>query len=84
MIWRADGIADVLTALGRGFGSLAILPVHADVTSPAIRVLLGAVKGGKAPTCIRTSLILNDEEGRPHRKVQDILEGKGALPLAVP
>ena len=84
MIWRADGIADVLTALGRGFGSLAILPVHADVTSPAIRVLLGAVKGGKAPACIRPALILNDEEGRPYRKVQDILEGKGALPLAVP
>ena len=25
MIWRADGLAEVLAALGRGFGSLAIL-----------------------------------------------------------
>ena len=30
LIWRADGIAEVLAALDRGFGSLAILPVHGD------------------------------------------------------
>ena len=34
MIWRADGIAELLAALGRGFGSLMILPVHADPASP--------------------------------------------------
>lgn len=84
MIWRADGIAEVLTALDRGFGSLAILPVHADVTSPAIRVLVRAVKGGKAPARIQPALILNDESARPNQKVQDILAGKGILPLAIP
>ncbi len=84
MIWRADGIAEVLAALDRGFGSLAILPVHADVTSPAIRVLVRAVKGGKAPTCIQPALMLNDESARPNQTVQDILAGKGVLPLAIP
>lgn len=84
MIWRADGIAEVLAALDRGFGSLAILPVHADVTSPAIRVLVRAVKGGKAPTRIQPALILNDESARPNQKVKDILAGKGVLPLAIP
>ena len=84
MIWRADGIAEVLAALDRGFGSLAILPVHADVTSPAIRVLIRAVKGGKAPTRIHPALMLNDESARPNQAVQDILVGKGVLPLAIP
>lgn len=84
MIWRADGIAEVLAALDRGFGSLAILPVHADVASPAIRVLVRAVKGGKAPTRIQPALILNDESAKPNQKVQDILAGKGVLPLAIP
>jgi tRNA1(Val) A37 N6-methylase TrmN6 len=84
MIWRADGISEVLAALGRGFGSVAILPVHVDVTSPAIRVLVRAVKGGKASTRIQPALILNDESGRPNQKVQDILAGKGVLPLAIP
>ena len=30
LIWRADGLAEVLAALDRGFGSLKILPVHGD------------------------------------------------------
>lgn len=84
MIWRADGIAEVLAALDRGFGSLAILPVHADVTSPAIRVLVRAVKGGKAPTRIQPALMLNDKSARPNQTVQDILAGKAVLPLAIP
>jgi tRNA1(Val) A37 N6-methylase TrmN6 len=84
MIWRADAIAQLLAALDRGFGGLVVLPVHADAASPAIRVLLRAVKGAKAPTRIQPALILNDQSGRPVQKVQDILEGKGLLPLAIP
>jgi tRNA1(Val) A37 N6-methylase TrmN6 len=84
MIWRADGIAEVLAALDRGFGGLAIVPVHADATSPAIRLLVRAIKGGKAPTRVEPALILNDEFARPNQKAQDILAGKGTLPLAIP
>ncbi len=84
VIWRADGIAEVLAALRSGFGGLAILPVHADVTSPAIRVLVRAVKGGKAPTRLEPALILNDDRGRPLQRVRELLEGKGVLPLAIP
>jgi tRNA1(Val) A37 N6-methylase TrmN6 len=50
LIWRADGLADVLAALDRGFGSLAILPVHGNAATPAIRILVRAIKGGRAPT----------------------------------
>jgi tRNA1(Val) A37 N6-methylase TrmN6 len=84
LIWRADGIAEVLDALDRGFGSLAILPVHGDPTSPAIRVLVRARKGGKAPAQIYPSLMLNDESGVPNKEVQEILSGKRLLPLATP
>jgi len=84
LIWRADGLAEVLAALDRGFGSLAILPVHGDAGNPAIRVLVRAVKGGRAPTQILAGLMLNDESARPDRRVQDILAGKGVLPLAIP
>ena len=84
MIWRADGIADVMTALGRGFGSLMILPVHADAASPAIRVLVRATKGGRAPTRLLTALVLNDEAGRPMPHAATILAGEGQVPLAIP
>jgi tRNA1(Val) A37 N6-methylase TrmN6 len=84
LIWRADGIVEVLAALGRGFGSLAILPVHSDAATSAIRVLIRATKGGKAPTQIHAALMLNDESAVPNKQVQDILAAKGVLPLAIP
>jgi tRNA1(Val) A37 N6-methylase TrmN6 len=84
MIWRADGIAQLLAALGRGFGSLMILPVHPDAASPAIRVLVRATKGGRAPTRLLAALVLNDEAAYPTPDAQRILAGEGRLPLAMP
>lgn len=84
LIWRADGLVEVLAALGRGFGSLKILPVHGDAAQPAIRVLIRAVKGGKAPTEMHAALMLNDESALPNKQLQEILAGKGVLPLAMP
>ena len=84
LIWRADGLAEVLAAVDRGFGNLAILPVHGDAKKPAIRVLVRAIKGGKAPTEMHAALMLNNESTMPNKQVQDILAGKGVLPLAMP
>jgi tRNA1(Val) A37 N6-methylase TrmN6 len=84
LIWRADGLAEVLAALDRGFGGLNILPVHGDAATPAIRVLIRATKGAKAPLRIHAALMLNDESGLPNKQVQEILAGKGILPLANP
>jgi tRNA1(Val) A37 N6-methylase TrmN6 len=84
LIWRADGLVEVLSALGRGFGSLEILPVHGEAKTPAIRVLIRAIKGGKAPVQMHAALMLNDESAVPNKQVQDILAGKGVLPLAKP
>ena len=82
LIWRADGLADVLATLTRGFGSLAILPVHGDAKAPAIRVLVRATKGGRRPAQIHSALMLNDERGAPNKEVQEVLAGKRVLPLA--
>jgi len=84
LIWRADGLAEALSALGRGFGSLAILPVHGEPAKPAIRVLVRAVKGGKAPTAIHPGLMLNKESGVPNKQIEEVLAGKRELPLAIP
>ena len=84
MIWRADGIAEVLAALSRGFGSLAILPVHGEAGRPAIRVLVRAVKGGRTPIRILPGLMLNEGATVPKIEVQEILAGRKVLPLAMP
>jgi tRNA1(Val) A37 N6-methylase TrmN6 len=84
LIWRADGIAEALAALHRGFGSLKILPVHGDPAKTANRILIRAIKGGRAPTEIHPALMLNEESTVPNKWVQEILAGKAALPLANP
>jgi tRNA1(Val) A37 N6-methylase TrmN6 len=84
LIWRADGLAEVLTGLERGFGSLTILPVHGDGARPAIRVLVRAVKGGKAPARILLGLVLNNESEAPKKQVEEIMAGNRALPMALP
>jgi tRNA1(Val) A37 N6-methylase TrmN6 len=84
LIWRADGLSEVLAALDRGFGSLGIVPVHADEATPAIRILVRAVKGGRAPTQIHPALMLNDESALPNKQVQEILAGRRVLMPAKP
>ncbi len=82
LIWRADGLAEVLAALDRGFGSLAILPIHSGPEASAIRILIRAVKGGRAPMVLYPGLMLSDAGGAPNAEVQAILAGEGILPLA--
>ena len=84
LIWRADGLPEVLAALGRGFGSLSILPVHGDAARPAVRILIRAVKGGRAPTRILPGLLLKDESGLPNKQAAKILAGGEGLLLANP
>jgi tRNA1(Val) A37 N6-methylase TrmN6 len=92
LIWRADALAEILAALDRGFGSFGILPVHGDTTAPAIRVLVRAVKGGRAPMAVYPGLILNPGlmlNSAPENpstvrnpEVQDVLAGRQTLSLA--
>jgi tRNA1(Val) A37 N6-methylase TrmN6 len=49
---------------------------------PAIRVLVRAVKGSRAPLALYPGLALNDENGRPTAEAEAILRDGSTLPLA--
>jgi len=78
LIWRAEGLSDVLEALENGFGGLIVQPVHATPDRPAVRILVRAVKGSRAPLSILPGLALDGTDA----VVQRALTGEGALPLA--
>lgn len=82
LIWRADGLSEVLAALERGFGSLAILPVHPGPKGAAIRAIVTAVKGGRAPLALHPGLVLQDPDGEGGAEATIVLGGKAALSLA--
>lgn len=82
LIWRADGLPEVLAALARGFGSLEVVPVHPRSAAPAIRVLAQATKGGRAPLVLHQGFVLNDETGCPTPAADAVLRGRQMLVLA--
>jgi tRNA1(Val) A37 N6-methylase TrmN6 len=81
MIWRADGLTDVLAALEPAFGGIAVLPVHGREGQPAIRVIVRATKGARAPLAIMPGLLLNDAAGKPTAEAEEILRDAQPLKL---
>lgn len=79
LIWRADGLADVLTALVPAFGAVTVTPVHPAPDKPAIRILVTAVKASRAPLALAPPLVLADASGRPTAAAEAILRDGAAL-----
>jgi tRNA1(Val) A37 N6-methylase TrmN6 len=79
MIWRADGLADVLSVLAPAFGAVTIVPVHPAPDKPAIRCLITAVKASRAPLALMPPLVLADAAGRPTGAAEAVLRQAAAL-----
>ncbi len=77
LIWRAEGLSEVLAALGRGFGGIAILPVHPKSDAAAIRVLVKAEKGSGAPLTLLPGFVLNGDGGKPTPEAESGAERRG-------
>jgi tRNA1(Val) A37 N6-methylase TrmN6 len=79
LIWRAEALSEVLAALGRGFGGIAILPVHPKSDAAAIRMLVKAEKGSGAPLALRPGFVLNGDDGKPTAEAERVLRGEETL-----
>ena len=62
LIFRADGLADLLAALSPHFGSFAILPIAPRAEQPAKRIIIRAKLGGKSPLRLCAPLILHQRD----------------------
>jgi tRNA1(Val) A37 N6-methylase TrmN6 len=83
VIHRADRLADLLTHLAAKAGSFQIRPIHPFADAPAKRVLVRAVKTGKAPLKLLPPIVLHDRGGAKHRaEVEAILRGEADLAWA--
>jgi tRNA1(Val) A37 N6-methylase TrmN6 len=83
LIWRADGLADVLAALARDFGGVSIMPIYSRPGAAAIRVLARGIKASRVPLTVLPGLLLADGDGKPTPQAQAILGKNAALPLNV-
>ena len=80
MIHRADRLADLLALLAPKAGSFQVRPVHPRAEAPAKRVLVRAVKTGKAPLALLPPLVMHPAQGAKHTpQAEAILRGETAL-----
>jgi tRNA1(Val) A37 N6-methylase TrmN6 len=81
VIFRADGLIDLLGGLAGRFGAIAVLPVHGKPGARAIRVIAGAVKDSSAPPAILPGLVLAAEDGTPTDAAEAVLRHGAELTL---
>jgi tRNA1(Val) A37 N6-methylase TrmN6 len=80
IIHRADRLADLLALLAPKAGSFQIRPIHPHADAPAKRVLVRALKTGKAPLRLLPPLVLHPREGAKHTpEAEAILRGEAGL-----
>jgi tRNA1(Val) A37 N6-methylase TrmN6 len=69
----------VLSALAKAFGGPSVLPVHGRAGRRAVRILVRAIKGSRAPLELLPGFILNDSLGRPTPEAQVVLRDGAPL-----
>jgi tRNA1(Val) A37 N6-methylase TrmN6 len=79
LIHRADRVAECLNLLGGGMGEVRLRFVHPTADQPAIRFLLSARKGSRAPLSILPPIILNGPDGRFTSQAEALHRGEAVL-----
>jgi tRNA1(Val) A37 N6-methylase TrmN6 len=85
MIHRADRLADILSLMGAGSGSFRIRPIQPFADQSAKRVLVQAIKTGKAPLLLLPPLVMHarpgdgETAGKHMPEAEAILRGEAAL-----
>lgn len=81
IIHQAERLADLLALLAPKCGSFQVRPIHPHADAPAKRVLVRAIKTGKAPLRLLPPLVLHPREGAKHTdEAEAILRGRADLP----
>jgi tRNA1(Val) A37 N6-methylase TrmN6 len=79
-IFRADGLAQLLSAIGQRFGGLDILPIQPRPALAAHRIMLSGRKGTRAPLQLLPPLVLHGEAGNAFRpEIEAVLRDGAAL-----
>ncbi|MBS9477384.1 methyltransferase [Ancylobacter sp. VKM B-3255] len=78
LIHRPEALETLLAGLSGRFGAVTIRPVHPRAEAPAIRLLIGAVKGRRTPPAFLPGLVLAGPDGRPSAEAERLLrQGEG-------
>lgn len=77
LIHRAERLSDILTLLPPRAGSFQVRPIHPFADAPAKRVIVRAIRTGKAPLVLLPALVLHERVGAKHTTAAEAI-GRGA------
>lgn len=63
VIFRADGLQDLLSVLQGRFGAIDVIPLRPRAEAPATRVLVRGVRASRAPLQLLPGFVLHDQDG---------------------
>ncbi len=81
LIYRAEGLGDLLHLLDRRVGQCRILPLYPRASQPASRVIIQGQKGSRAPTTLLRGVVLHGDGDAFTPEAQGVLRHGEALHL---
>lgn len=63
VVFRADGLSELLNVLKGRFGAIDIIPLRPRADAPATRILLRGIRASKAPLQIMPGFTLHSDDG---------------------
>jgi tRNA1(Val) A37 N6-methylase TrmN6 len=75
LIHRPEARPAILAAFEDRFGAAELIPIFPKPGAAAIRLIVRAAKGKRAPPAIRAGFVLADKEGRPTPEAEAVLRG---------
>ncbi len=80
LVQRVEQLPAMLAALGRKAGGIEILPLQSKPDQAPKRLILRAIKGGKAPLRLLPPLLLHEADGSYRPAIEAVLREGMALP----
>jgi len=81
LIHRADGLAGLLAALAGRFGDIVVRPVHPRPDRPAVRLLVAARRGSRAPLRLLPGFVLHEPDGRFTPEADAVHRGRASVAM---
>ena len=81
LIHRTEALPEVLSALAGRFGGAVVMPLHPREGEAALRVLVRAVRGSRAPLELWPGLVLHGADNSFQPRIAAVLRDGAALPL---
>lgn len=78
IIYRAEGLSELLAAIAGRFGALRVLPIHPRAGRPAHRIMLRGIKGSRGALTLLPPLVLHGATGNAYLPEMDSVLRDGA------